>query len=1058
MMITACAPSLGGAKPLRAVLLVVVTAMLWTLTAFNSPAWAQTKPSLSGGSATITAGSWAMFVLRPTEGGVVSIKTHPSHGTVTIDDGQATYQNAGVIGPDSFVLVATNAAGESAPAIYTITANAPNKPVIQGGNLNLAFNTAGYHAFGPTNGGVVAITSPPSHGTLTLDGGLATYYPNTDYIGADSFSAVATNLGGSSAVATVTVSVAPPPIPALTGGSLAVAFEGSAQHNFRPTNGGVLALSRGPVSGSVTISGGLATYTANPGYFGADSFGVIATNAGGASAEMNVAVTVAPPAAPSAGNSTLSTPFNTPGTVTLPVAGLYSSIRVVDQGAHGLVAISGAEATYTAEDGFYGDDAFTYEAVGPGGPSGPATVTVRVARPDAPVVSALSLAAPHGGNVTGTLAISGLFTAVRVDVAPAAGTASVAGTAVSYSAAPGFSGVERFSVVAQGPGGDSVPAEVTVTVAAAPITTPTPEPEPTNPGTDPEPPIVAPAEVTQEGQAGTTMRIHLGAIAAAVGASGIELVQAPAVGSATIEHLDILFTPPADFAGDVALDYRLQMPQGGMLPATVRATVHPVPSEAVQESVAVVGANGAGEVALTEGAANGPFSDAAVLSVSPADAGTVEIVRSAPAPRASRAGFAAAPVEAPEDNFKMRFNPAEGFYGEVVVRYTLTNRFNAPTQGVARFMVDNRADPTRDAKVAAIANAQAQAANRFGTAQMSNVTRRMEARRDGATAGAGIGLAAARPSSDPFADTMRERTIKEMGAQLAAAQSGDQQTEQVEKAPGKETPVMVWTGGTLELGKRKGDVSAAGFDFATAGVSLGADAQVSEKVIVGLGVGAGRDTSDLGDGAKVSAKAASVFAYASYGGAGSFFVDGLVGYGVLDFDATRISNDATVTGSRAGDQTFAAISAGWELTRGAAHIAPYGRLELTRSRLKAYSEQGPATDVLVFDTLNVEQQSGVLGLRGRYAVKTDLGLFEPSMRAEYVWSLRSSGEASVGYAVGSDRRYQLPLAMADERRGLVGGGLRWTTEGRWIFSLDLERLFSDGGDSTAIRLGGSGSF
>ena len=814
----------------------------------------------------------------------------------------------------------------------------------------------------------------------------------------------------------------------------------------------MLALADAPAHGAVAISGGRVTYTPDQDYIGGDSFSVTATNLGGTSARATAAITVSPPDAPGAGSASLTTPYETVGRVLLPATGLYRSLAIVDQPEHGQVAIAAGEAVYTPDAGYFGVDSFSYQAIGLGGASGPASVAVTVGRPNAPVVANASAVTGHGAKVIVPLQVSGVYTALKVGVAPKNGTAVIDGLSVAYSPMGGFAGRETFTIIAEGPGGDSAAGEIAVLVNEAPAIEPTPKP-----------PVIAPSPVVLEGQGGSPMRFRVAA--GLTGVTAVELVSQPAMGTASVEQLDVVYAPPADFVGQASFDYRLITNEGPTSPATLTAIVHPLAAEApVKEALASPDAPGV--VELTEGVDNGPFSDAAIVSMSPSTAGTAELVRGQPqamAPRAApamgkAAGRSSARAEDEGATFQLKFKPAANFYGEVEIRYALTNRFGGPTKGVVRFLVDTRDDPTRDAKVAAIVSSQAQAAGRFGAAQISNVSRRMEARRDGAASAGGIGFTSARASVDPFGDPMRERTLKELGDMLPAAHGVERPASQGAKEAENATSISVWTGGTLELGTRKAEPGAAGFDFATAGVTLGADMAVSEKVFAGVGVGAGRDRSDLGDGAEVRASAASVFAYASYGGAGSFFVDGLVGYGVLDFDTKRIASEQAVTASRSGDQMFATISAGWELTRGAAHFAPYGRLEMTHSRLKAYSEQGPVAVALAFDSFDVEQQSGVLGFRGRYAMKTELGLVEPSVRAEYVWSLRSSGETNVGYAFGSEKRYRLPLALADERRGLIGGGLRWTTEGRWIFSLDLERLIVDGGDSTTIRVGGSGSF
>src|SRR3546814_9844442 len=67
------------------------------------------------------------------------------------------------------------------------------------------------------------------------------------------------------------------------------------------------------------------------------------------------------------------------------VTGVHAGIAVATQPSHGAAAVSGDIVTYTPTAGYYGADSFTYTATGPGGTSTPATVTLAVATPPAPV-------------------------------------------------------------------------------------------------------------------------------------------------------------------------------------------------------------------------------------------------------------------------------------------------------------------------------------------------------------------------------------------------------------------------------------------------------------------------------------------------------------------------------------------------------------------------------------------------------------------------------------------------------------------------------------------------
>ncbi|MCC9039098.1 Ig-like domain-containing protein, partial [Neisseria gonorrhoeae] len=65
------------------------------------------------------------------------------------------------------------------------------------------------------------------------------------------------------------------------------------------------------------VAGSSVTYTPAPGFYGQDTFTVIASNAGGDSAPATVSVTVGLPAAPSLANGSLTTAYERAGSVEL---------------------------------------------------------------------------------------------------------------------------------------------------------------------------------------------------------------------------------------------------------------------------------------------------------------------------------------------------------------------------------------------------------------------------------------------------------------------------------------------------------------------------------------------------------------------------------------------------------------------------------------------------------------------------------------------------------------------------------------------------------------------
>jgi hypothetical protein len=158
-----------------------------------------------------------------------------------------------------------------------------------------------------------------------------------------------------------------------------------------------------------------------------------------------------------------------------------------------------------------------------------------------------------------TSSISGVATSVTVTVAPLNGTVTVSGKVVTYTPKAGYFGADVFSYTATGPGGTSMPADVTVTVATdtfrrnrdlhLPINTPT--------------------------------SLDLAPFIRGSAISGIAIVANPGHGSATVNGTKVTYTPAKDFFGSDTFTYSAFGNAGQSPAATVRVTVvgRPDPSK-----------------------------------------------------------------------------------------------------------------------------------------------------------------------------------------------------------------------------------------------------------------------------------------------------------------------------------------------------------------------------------------------------------------------------------------------------------------------------------------------
>ncbi|MFD1295586.1 putative Ig domain-containing protein [Lysobacter gummosus] len=265
--VTATGSSTGTGAPhtgSRAYALVIATPTInlpaTTLAnATQDQAYSATLNAASGGTApytyAITAGALPAGIALSSAGALSGTPTLAGtyNFSVTATDsstGSGPYSSA----PRGYTLQVTNIPPVANPVTQSVSYNA--------GPTGIVLNTTG--------GGVatsVAIGTAPAHGTAIASGLSITYQPTVGYAGPDSFTYTATNSAGTSAPATVTITVLPPGITVTASGPLTVQV-GTAYTQTFTWNGGAQPFSGYAVTGlpaglsitgntanSVTVSG-----------------------------------------------------------------------------------------------------------------------------------------------------------------------------------------------------------------------------------------------------------------------------------------------------------------------------------------------------------------------------------------------------------------------------------------------------------------------------------------------------------------------------------------------------------------------------------------------------------------------------------------------------------------------------------------------------------------------------------------------------------------------------------------------------------------------------------
>jgi uncharacterized protein YhjY with autotransporter beta-barrel domain len=485
-----------------------------------------------------------------------------------------------------------------------------------------------------------------------------------------------------------------------------------------------------------------------------------------------------------------------------------------------------------------------------------------------------------------------------------------------------------------------------------------------------------------------------------------------------VDDTTITATTPAHAVGAVAIGVITPGGSASQPNGFTYITVAPMVTNHVLELLAGT----TGTVDLTQGATGGPFTDAAIVTLPAVSDGTASIVQNG-------------------GQWYLVYTAAANAASTVVVHFTLSNASATSLSGTVTFIVATRPDPSRDQEVAGLLNAQQQSTERFARAQIINFRDRLEQLHDNANrklTSMDVRLGIPQGSVDPNAsECSRENKLYNYNNPVYnAVTCPPNHTRDSEltnnKSPSKnESPsdhdLAFWVGGFVNFGTS--NRYTINLDHTLIGVSGGVDYRFLPNFIAGIGLGYGRDVVDVGaNGTRSNGQALSTAIYGSYHPRKNVFVDSLFGYSALDFGSKRFitsTNDVTA-GDRSGNQVFGSLSSGYEYKENNFLVSSYGRIEMARTQLNAFTESDSTPYDLTFSNQTINMLASVAGLRTRYTFLRDWGALQARGRLEYMHDFFGSSWVSMGYA---DLNNGLPYSLkaAPFTRDYVSTGLGFDT-------------------------------
>ncbi|MDA8829284.1 autotransporter domain-containing protein [Candidatus Pelagibacter bacterium] len=259
----------------------------------------------------------------------------------------------------------------------------------------------------------------------------------------------------------------------------------------------------------------------------------------------------------------------------------------------------------------------------------------------------------------------------------------------------------------------------------------------------------------------------------------------------------------------------------------------------------------------------------------------------------------------------------------------------------------------------------------------------------------------------------------------------------------------VWSSGYLKKGKIKLKSGKLNQEFDSDALTIGMDKIIRKNTLFGIAIRLEDQDTDVGQlGTKIKSNAKSTTIYSSWHKNSSTFIDGLVGYGYIDNDLTRIeqaNTSNTLTGNRGVKQYFTSIKFNKIMDKDNLTSLLFGRFDYGLSKLESFSETGNI-QALKFEEQDLKNKSISIGALTKYKKKIKKGYFLPYGRIEFFENLTPDSEAKASYISDPNTKYSY-IVKEDYSNSLkLELGFDLNLIDSWYFATSIRRLIKNNKD------------
>jgi len=233
--------------------------------------------------------------------------------------------------------------------------------------------------------------------------------------------------------------------------------------------------------------------------------------------------------------------------------------------------------------------------------------------------------------------------------------------------------------------------------------------------------------------------------------------------------------------------------------------------------------------------------------------------------------------------------------------------------------------------------------------------------------------------------------------------------------------------GNAGYGDQKDTPGRTGYDFTSAGITVGSDYRFTKNLIAGLMLGLNTSRANVDNiGSKVKMDCYNLGAYGTWYKK-NFYVDGSISYGLAGYDNTRRivfpGLDRTATASPGGSQLAAFAGTGYDLRTNNWIITPNMSLQYTQLNIDSYTESGAGALNLDVDKQSTESLQGNIGARASYAWQANAALIMPHIRASYGYELLRDSQNITSHLAQGSSPFSIQTAPPDRSFLSLGAGI-----------------------------------